>query len=117
MSDPRFPLIDIVERIDRILQYTEEGRDSFLESPMQQDAVIRNLEVIGEAAKRVPDGTRRDMPDIQWQEVAGMRDILIHRYDSVDLEIVWEVITTNLPALRAQLQAWLAGDDDSDGTN
>lgn len=112
MNDPRFALIDMLERIERVLAYTAAGREEFLSSPMQQDAVIRNLEVIGEAAKRVTPDVRGDMPEVQWQEIAGMRDVLIHRYDSVDLHIVWQVVERNLHPLRDQIRGYLQGQDD-----
>lgn len=82
MSDPRFPLVDMLERIEGVLAYTMTEPEEFLSSPMQQDAVIRNLEVIGEAAKRLPSERREEIPEVQWQEGAGMRDVRIHRYDT-----------------------------------
>ena len=80
------------DAIDRALKYTEPGREAFLADPMTQDAVIRNLEIIGEAAKRVPEASRARAPHLPWREMAGMRDKLVHDYFGVDLELVWDVV-------------------------
>ena len=67
---------------------------------MRQDAVVRRLEVIGEATKLLSDEVRQSASEIPWRRVAGLRDRLIHAYDSVDLDIVWEVTVRDLPALK-----------------
>jgi uncharacterized protein with HEPN domain len=92
-----------------------------MSDPKTQDAVIRNFEVIGEAAKRVPHEYRAAHPSIPWQLMAGFRDVLIHGYDGVDLGRVWITATRDLPAVRGaiaailpplqQLERELAGDD------
>ncbi len=68
------------------------------------DAVIRNLEVIGEAVKQVPDSVREKYPSVEWRKIAGLRDILIHKYFDVNLEIVWGVVQSNIPILKAEIQ-------------
>lgn len=78
--------------------------------PTLQRAIVRSLEVIGEAAKRVPPDYRAQHPDVPWRSMAGMRDRLIHEYFGIDLEIVFEVVHEHVPQLRAQLIA-LVGDD------
>ena len=103
MKDPRVYLVHILERIERIEQFTRNGRESFLADRMVQDAVIRNFEVMGEAAKRVPDAYRREHPDISWRRIAGLRDVLIHDYEVVDLDQAWRVIDCDLPALKAAI--------------
>jgi uncharacterized protein with HEPN domain len=80
-----------------VFAYTESGRTAFFESPMIQDAVVRNLEVIGEATKQVPDSLRARAPELSWREMAGMRDKLIHDYLGVDLNLVWDVVVSELP--------------------
>jgi uncharacterized protein with HEPN domain len=80
----------------------------FLRDRKTQDAVIRNLEVVGEAVKNLSQQFRDQHPQVPWKRVAGMRDLLIHRYFGVKLETVWEVVTTELPGLRAAIEAMLA---------
>ncbi len=106
-KDPRVYLAHILERADRIARYTRDGETAFQRDDMTQDAVIRNFEVIGEAAKRVPGEYRTRHPDIPWQLMAGFRDVLIHGYEGVDLQRVWMAATRDLPAVRAAIAAIL----------
>lgn len=99
----------ILDAIDRIVAYTAEGKDVFSKNTMIQDAVIRNLEVIGEATKALSDETRSKHSNVPWEGMAGMRDMLIHQYMGVDLEIVWDVSRTKLEDLRSQIQSLLQG--------
>jgi uncharacterized protein with HEPN domain len=75
---------------------------------MIQDAVIRNLEVIGEAVKGVSEELRVANPDIPWKQIAGMRDVLIHHYFGVKLEAVWQVVDKHLPPLRTRVDQILS---------
>lgn len=81
-----------------------EGKEGFLRDRKTTDAVLRNLEVIGEAAKRLSEDFRSRYPDVPWRLIAGMRDKIIHDYGRVDLEAVWTVVETHLPALRKVLR-------------
>jgi uncharacterized protein with HEPN domain len=74
---------------------------------MVQDAVVRNLEIVGEAAKRVSPGLREQAPGVPWREMAGMRDKLAHDYFGVDLELVWDVVAAELPTARTRIIALL----------
>jgi len=86
-GDDRVYLEHIRDAIERIKGYTREGREAFFSNAMQQDAVVRNLEIIGEATKRVRDATRAREPEVPWKSIEGMRDVLIHDYFGIDLEI------------------------------
>lgn len=103
----RLYLVEILNAIDRALKYTAEGRDAFLGDPKlgdpkTQDAVIRNIEIIGEAVRGISEATRRAPPEVPWSKIAGTRDRVIHGYFNVDLEIIWEIVEAELPGLRQQ---------------
>ena len=78
--------------------------EEFLRDKKTTNAVIRSLEVMGEAAKRIPEVIRENYPDIPWKRMAGMRDKLIHEYAGEDLETVWDVATEELPDLKPKLE-------------
>jgi uncharacterized protein with HEPN domain len=105
MSDDTLYLHHMLERCERLARsLAGVDRPAFDESELLQDAVIRNIEVIGEAAKHVSAATRRHLDQIDWKAVCGMRDILIHGYAEVNLDIVWRIATIRCPALRAILE-------------
>ena len=83
------------------------GRAAFLQDEKTQDAVIRNFEIIGEAAKRVSDNGKQLAPTIPWSRIAGFRDVLIHQYEGVDLEQVWNRVERDLPPLELALRTLL----------
>jgi uncharacterized protein with HEPN domain len=91
----------IADACARVRAYTAGGRAVFMDSPLIQDAVVRNLQVIGEAAKRLPEGLTSRSPEIPWRLVAGMRNRLVHDYAGVDLVEVWNTVERHLPALEA----------------
>jgi uncharacterized protein with HEPN domain len=93
-------LADILERIDRIERATAGGRGAFLASDVIQDAVIRNLEVIGEAAKSIGPGTRKRLPGVPWRELARFRDLAIHHYGRILSDEVWEIVARDLSEIR-----------------
>ena len=99
-KDPRIYLARILECADRIERYLGQDREAFLRDTMVQDAVIRNFEVIGEAAKRIPEQFRVEHAAIPWRLMAGFRDVLIHDYEGVDLERVWRIAQEDLPAVK-----------------
>jgi uncharacterized protein with HEPN domain len=122
-KDPRVYLAHILECIQKVERFTNEGRSRFFQDAMVQDAVLRNFEVIGEAAKRLDDAYRAAHPQIPWRALARLRDVLIHQYESVDLERVWAIVEGELPGLREaiaallppldQLERELAGEDET----
>jgi uncharacterized protein with HEPN domain len=93
-------LADILERIDRIERATSEGQQSYLDSEVIQDAVIRNLEVIGEAAKSVSARVRLRFPAVPWSAMSRFRDLAIHHYGRVLSDEVWAIVVKDLPAIR-----------------
>ena len=97
----------ILDAIASIEAYTSEGREFFLRDRRTQDAVIRNLEIIGEATRNIPLEFRSAYPDVPWQQVAALRNVLIHEYFGVDLRIVWAVVVQELPSLKAQVRRTL----------
>lgn len=94
--------VDAIETIEIYLSNVTE--DVFLANKLIQDGVIRNLEIIGEATKHLPRHFREKYPDIEWQKIAGMRDVLIHEYFGVDIHHVWGVVKNRLPFLKARLR-------------
>jgi uncharacterized protein with HEPN domain len=106
-KDVRGYLQDMVERIDRILQYTQAGRENFFASDLIQDAVARNFEILGEITKRLEKSFTDQHPEIPWRQMAAFRDVIIHDYEDLQLQIVWKTITDELPKLQTQLQAIL----------
>ncbi len=92
---------DILESIDKIEKYIKGLKyNTFAKNDMIVDAVVRNLEIIGEAARNIPEGIREKSPNIPWARMMGLRNITIHEYFGVDLSIIWEIITRNLPATK-----------------
>jgi len=98
--DHRLYLDDIIEAVARIRQYTagmDEG--TFGADTKTQDAVVRNLEVIGEAAARLPDEIRQAAPNIEWHKIRALHNLLIHDYFGIHLPIVWNIVQTKLDTL------------------
>ena len=94
----------ILEAIDKVQKYTIEGRDVFYETLIIQDAVIRNIEIIGEVSKRISSEFKVKYNEVPWRKMAGIRDVLIHDYDSIDMSIVWNVISIELPKVKSILK-------------
>src|SRR5947207_1866728 len=92
-------LEDIRRAVERIEEYTAKGKRDFLTDPKTQDAVIRQLAIIGEAAKSVPLVLRRKHAAVPWKQIVGMRNILIHDYSETNLDTVWVTVKQDLPQL------------------
>lgn len=97
MNEDLIYLEDILERINRIEFYTEEGKKTFNQSFLIQDGVIRCFEVMGEAVKHLSPDLRQQYTDIPWRQIAGFRDVLIHDYMGVDFDEIWDVIIVDIP--------------------
>lgn len=102
---PEVYLQDILESIEHIQRFLEGiTEDEFCKNVEKQDAVLRRLEIIGEAVKHLPEEIRQRHPDVPWRQVAGMRDIIIHEYFGITLQMVWVVATEDVPDLKVNVQ-------------
>ena len=108
MKDQAVNLRHILEAIRRIKRYTAPGREAFHADTLVQDGVVRNLEIIGEATKRLSAPTRALRPEVPWKQIAGMRDVLIHDYMGVDPTEVWNVVDRDLGPLEETVRSLLA---------
>lgn len=105
-------LDDILESCRRIRSYSAGlDKEAFLSDQLVLDAVLRNLEIIGEAAKRTPPEVRQQMSQIEWRKIAGMRDWLAHGYFRIDGNIVWDVVQNKLPELEQAVSSFPADGD------
>jgi len=110
--DYRLYLEDILESCKRINKYTQgESFESFIKNTLVYDAVLRNIEIVGEAVKRVPVKIQEQHPELDWRRIAGMRDIVAHHYFSIHDEIVWDIIVNKIPELEVQIGKILAETD------
>jgi uncharacterized protein with HEPN domain len=105
--DERLYLTDIKDAIDRVLRYTHAGREAFFADPMAQDAVVRNIEIMGEATRAVSEALKKAHPEIPWRDISDMRNKVIHDSFRMDLAVVWDVVERDLMPLRAQIEALL----------
>jgi uncharacterized protein with HEPN domain len=93
-------LFDILEAARLAISYVEDkSPETFLKDTQCQDAVIRRLEIIGEASRRLSDETRQSLTEVPWREIIGMRNMLIHDYDDIDMKIVWDTVSEHLEPL------------------
>jgi uncharacterized protein with HEPN domain len=117
VKDERVYLGHIRDAINDIVLYASTGREAFVADRMRQDAIIRKLEIIGEAVKRLSKATRSRRPEIPWKQIAGMRDRLTHDYFGVDLSLVWRVVEKDVPSLKTAVSALLDEPPDGGSTN
>jgi uncharacterized protein with HEPN domain len=102
-------LKDILEAIRKIERYTEDiPYGDFVYDELIQDGVVRNLEIIGEAVKNIPEDVKKDNPDVEWKKIAGLRDILIHAYFGIDVEVVWDIVKNKVPNLKEKIEEILS---------
>ena len=98
---PNLYVHDMLDVINKIEKYIDNlTYEDFTQQGMLIDAILRNLEVFGEAAKGIPDNIKEEYPDIPWKRIIGLRNIVIHGYFGVDLENIWEIISKNIPEVK-----------------
>jgi uncharacterized protein with HEPN domain len=104
-------LEDIEKSCIRIVRYTEDrSRDEIFSDEIRFDAVLFNLQILGEAIKKLPLDLRQRYPEVPWREVAGLRDFVAHAYFALDLEILWNAIQEGVPALLVQIRDVIANE-------
>jgi uncharacterized protein with HEPN domain len=102
-------ILDESDYLSRSVQHLE--KDEFLQDETLKRAFVRSIEVIGEAAKQVPDDLRQQHPQLEWRAITGMRDRLIHGYFGIDYDIVWDVVSNKIPSLAPVIKEMLARED------
>lgn len=112
--DYKVYLEDVLDAAAKISNYTAGlTLETFRKDPRTVDAVVRNLEIIGEAVKNVPEQLRAQHPAVAWRRVAGLRDLLIHQYFGIDYEIIWDLVCNKLPVLEGQVRSILQANGSS----
>ncbi|MBN1216805.1 MAG: DUF86 domain-containing protein [Candidatus Lokiarchaeota archaeon] len=98
-------LEDILAFCNKIIRYKKEiDEESFKKNELVIDAVLRNLELIGEASSRLPEEFKNEYSDLPWRKIVGLRNIVIHNYSNVDINIIWDIITINIPELTKNIR-------------
>lgn len=107
MTRDRVYLVHILECIARIERYTSDGKHSFFADTLLQDAVIRNLQILAESTTRLSDALKTRHQEVEWRNIAGFRNVVVHDYLGVDLDQIWEVVERDLPGLKDQVASIL----------
>jgi uncharacterized protein with HEPN domain len=108
MKDRQVYLRHLAECLQRIREYTADGRQQFMNDRKTQDAVIRNLEIVGQIVRdRGPDSLAELRPEVPWARIAGTRNILAHQYLGVDLSLIWNIVERELTPLEQAVQSFL----------
>lgn len=113
MKDDRIYLKHVLRCIARIEEYTTAGRESFFSSYLIQDGVLRNLQTLAESSQRLNDAIKESHPDVDWKGLAGFRNVLVHDYLGVDLELVYRAVEQDVPRLKRACESALQRDDPS----
>ena len=103
MREDRRRLLDIAEAIERIQKYASKGREAFEDDELIQNWILHHLQVIGEAARAISEKLKDEHDEMPWQQIVGMRHILVHRYFEVDIDLIWSVVEDDVPVLKQQI--------------
>ena len=101
-------LCDILEAIERVQKYSARGRTAFDNDELVQSWILQHIQIIGEASRSLTEKFRNDHPEIPWQEMIRMRNVLVHDYFKVDEEILWSVVQNDIPKLKQQVEVLVA---------
>ncbi len=104
MRDDRERLLDIQEAIENIQKYASRGKDAFREEELIQTWVLHHIQILGEAAAKISDEFQEQHSEIPWFKIVGMRNILVHDYFHIDIDVVWSVVENDLPVLYNQIK-------------
>jgi uncharacterized protein with HEPN domain len=108
LKDDRVYLLHISACLERIARYTHSGREAFMADTLVQDGVIRNLQTLAESSRRLSDSLKQSHPEIDWRNIAGFRNVIVHDYLGIDIEQIWDIVEQNLPAVSKAVAAMLA---------
>jgi len=111
LKSDRERLLDIKEAIERILRYSGQGKQEFESSELLQTWVVHNLQIVGEAARRLSDSLKEQHAEVPWKEIVAMRNILVHDYFAVDVDEIWNVVERDLPELKNKIDSVLESDN------
>jgi uncharacterized protein with HEPN domain len=107
--DYKVYLEDMLQAVDRILRYSAElSFEAFSADEKTLDAIVRNLEILGEAARQVPDSIRQAYPTVDWAKISGLREVLIHQYFGIDVVIIWDIVQNKIPDLQRRISEILS---------
>jgi uncharacterized protein with HEPN domain len=107
MRHDRLRLLDIQEAIERIEKYASQGQEAFEHEELIQTWIVHHLQIIGEAARALSSDLRDQHPEMPWSKIIGMRNILVHDYFGIDVDVVWAVVERDLPDLKLQIETIL----------
>lgn len=109
MRNERERLLDILEAIERIEKYAEEGKDAFEADELIQTWIVHHIAIIGEACRSLPNEFQAEHANVPWADIIGMRNILVHHYFGIDTDAVWSVVERDLPELKLNVETILKG--------
>ncbi len=104
MKSDKIYLIYLLECLEKIKEFTHDGKEAFMVSRLIQDAVLRNLHTLTESTMHLSEGLKNSYPQVEWVEIAKFRHVMVHDYLGVNLERVWQIIANDLPVLERQVR-------------